>query len=151
MGELHRYALSEHVDLAEANGQDVSLGSWMQLFTGRMMCHGDPALRIDGDVTPVPEVVPGNTYLSQNFPNPFNPRTTIAFELPQPTMVNLRVFDVAGRLVEVLLENEPGMSGPNEVVWEGKDQTGVPVAAGVYFYRLEAGRHSQTKRMVMVK
>jgi len=151
MGELHQYALREHYNVAAAQGQDVSLGSWVQLFTGRMMCHGDPALRIDGDVTAVPESLPGVLYLSQNYPNPFNPRTTIAFDLPEQTVVDLRVYDVSGKLADVLLVNEIRGAGRNEVVWEGRDQTGLPLPAGVYFYRLETGGFSETKRMTLVK
>ncbi len=97
---------------------------------------------------PVPTRAP---VLSQNSPNPFNPGTTIVFEVPDRTLVNLQVFDVAGRLVRVLLDTEMVEPGRNVSVWNGQDDKGRGVAAGVYFYRLEAGKYSETKRMTMIK
>ncbi len=85
------------------------------------------------------------------YPNPFNPRTTIAFDNPAQAAVSLRVFDLAGRLVNVLINGEVVSQGRNEVVWGGRDMAGRVVSAGVYFYRLEAGNFSQTKGMVLVK
>ena len=85
------------------------------------------------------------------FPNPFNPQTTIAFDLPNEMAVSLRIYDMSGRLVDVLLDGDIVAQGRNEVVWRGRDMTGRVVSAGVYFYRLEAGSYSETKRMVLVK
>ena len=89
--------------------------------------------------------------LGQNVPNPFNPQTTIAFELKERQEVRLRVFDLAGRLVKSLIGGEGYTSGCHEVVWNGRDEAGRRVAFGTYFYRLEAGSFSETKRMVLVK
>jgi len=89
--------------------------------------------------------------LLQNHPNPFNPRTTIVFDLPQQTTVSLRVFDVAGRLVRELLDRETVAEGRREVAWNGRDDTGGRVASGTYFYRLEAGEFSETRRMALIK
>lgn len=89
--------------------------------------------------------------LDQNHPNPFNPQTTIAFELPKRESVNLQIFDMAGRLVRRLITAEPHTPGRHEVVWNGRDDSGRQVASGTYFYRLEAGSYSETKRMVLIK
>lgn len=151
MGELNRHALREHVDHAAAQGQDVSLGSWVHLFTERMLCHGDPALRLDGDVSAVPESIPVMRYLAQNYPNPFNPITTISFSLPAAAKASLNVYDLSGRLVRTLLNGEMVDAGPREAVWRGRDEDGRQVAAGVYFYRLEAGDFNETKCMTLVK
>ncbi len=151
MGELHRHALIEHHDVAAAAGQDVSLGSWVRFFTERMMCHGDPALRIDGDVTAVGGVPPAGQYLAQNYPNPFNPQTTIAFDLPAEQVVSLWVYDVSGRLVRVLVDGEIIAEGRNEATWNGRDDAGRRVASGTYFYRLKAGAYAETKRMALIK
>lgn len=86
-----------------------------------------------------------------NWPNPFNPQTTIAFDMTSERAVNLRIYDVAGRLVNSLLDDEMVTSGRNEIVWRGRDMDGKTAPAGVYFYRLEAGSYSETKRMVLVK
>jgi PKD repeat protein len=85
------------------------------------------------------------------YPNPFNPRTTIAFDLPEAATVRLEVFDIAGRLVDVLLRDEPFAPGHWSAVWQGRDTAGRGVAAGVYFCRLEAGSYRATMRMLLVK
>ena len=86
-----------------------------------------------------------------NYPNPFNPKTTIAFELPKRKTVTLRVFDMAGRLVRELIGAEVYTPGSHGIVWNGRDDNGRQVASGTYFYRLEAGSYSETKRMVLIK
>jgi hypothetical protein len=94
--------------------------------------------------------LPSSLYL-RNHPNPFNPSTTIAFDLPGETRVSLRIYDVSGQLVKVLVENQIAYPGTNEFVWRGKDQAGRQVPAGVYFYSLEAGDYSETQRMTLLK
>ncbi len=100
---------------------------------------------------PPPEILANGVRLFSNYPNPFNPQTTIAFELPKQESVNLRVFDMAARLVKELVRGAVSTSGRHEVVWDGRDDAGRQVASGTYFYLLEAGNYSETKRMVLVK
>ncbi len=88
--------------------------------------------------------------LHQNVPNPFNPATRIAYELPERMAVSLRVYDVDGRLVRSLVEKVEG-PGLFSVAWEGRNDAGEPVASGVYFYRLVAGPRAETKKMVFLK
>jgi len=109
-------------------------------------------LAISGSVADVHVGTPGHQMvLGQNVPNPFNPQTTITFEIPERQVVTLRVFDMAGRLVRELIIAEPRTPGRHEMVWNGMDETGRQVASGTYFYRLEAGSYSETKRMVLIK
>jgi len=90
------------------------------------------------------------TYLGQNFPNPFNPVTRIGFGLKAPANVSLRIYDAAGRVVRVLVEgNRP--AGTYAELWDGKDNGGRAVASGIYFYRLDAGSFTQTRKMVLLK
>jgi len=89
--------------------------------------------------------------LLRNKPNPFNPHTTIAFELSRQMAVSLHVFDASGRLVRDLIRVEEYTPGRYEVAWNGRDDAGRQVASGTYFYRLEAGSYSETKRMVLIK
>ncbi len=89
--------------------------------------------------------------LGAAFPNPFNPQTTIAFDLPRQTAVTLRVFDVSGRLVRELIGGAIIAEGHNEIVWDGRDDSGQRVSSGTYLYNLEAGDYSETKRMALVK
>lgn len=83
--------------------------------------------------------------LEQNYPNPFNPSTTIAFALPKPSEVILKVFDAYGREVAKLVEGRLP-AGRHEVVLDAR-----PFSSGVYFYRLQAGEFSQTRRLTLVK
>ncbi|MBC8425294.1 endo alpha-1,4 polygalactosaminidase [bacterium] len=94
--------------------------------------------------------VPGRL-LAQNSPNPFNPRTTIVFDLPATAAARLCVLDAAGRLVDVLLDAAAVAPGRNEVVWTGRDALGYRAPAGVYFYRLETGARVETKKMTLLE
>ncbi len=93
--------------------------------------------------------IPAN--LEQNFPNPFNPVTTISFSLTAPGPVRLSVYDVSGRLVRILVDEGEVTAGDHEAIWSGQDQSGRAAAAGVYFYNLETEGYSRTRRMTMVK
>jgi len=88
--------------------------------------------------------------LEQNVPNPFNPRTTLAFSLPVETHARLSVFDVSGRRIATLVDTSLP-AGRHEFVWDGRDGRGTSVASGVYLYRLEAGPISETRRMVLIR
>ena len=94
--------------------------------------------------------VPTQAALHQSVPNPFNPVTRIAFDLPAPAFVKLDVYATDGRLVATLVR-ESMPPGTHQADWDGKDRLGRQVAAGVYFYRLDAGAFTATKRMVLVK
>ena len=97
------------------------------------------------------EAVPTAVLLQQNAPNPFNPRTTISFELEQSQRVSLRVFDLAGRLVRTLVDKETLEPRRYRREWNGRNEAGQLMAAGVYFYRLDTDRTSETRRMMLVK
>jgi hypothetical protein len=88
--------------------------------------------------------------LSQNEPNPFNPETTIRFTMPSSGNVTLNIYDAAGRLVRSLV-NGVTEAGSHNVTWNGVDNHGSPVSSGVYFYRLSAGKFSETKKMTLLK
>jgi hypothetical protein len=84
-------------------------------------------------------------------PNPFNPRTTIYFDLPEEARVSLWIFDAAGRTVRRLLQEDTVTAGRHSAVWNGRDDAGRQVAAGVYFCRLRAGTFRQTRPMTLLK
>jgi beta-glucanase (GH16 family) len=85
------------------------------------------------------------------YPNPFNPVTTISYDLKDPAPVDLDIYDVAGRLVHTLIESESSPAGHHEITWNGRNREGRAVEAGVYFYRLTVDGRSETKRMVLVR
>jgi len=93
---------------------------------------------------------PEASYLAQNYPNPFNPMTKVEFGLVAPGRVSLRIYDAAGRLVRVLAEGDRP-AGRYAELWDGCDASGRAVASGVYFYRLDAGAFTQTRKMILLR
>lgn len=89
--------------------------------------------------------------LDQNYPNPFNPETTIAFSLPQPGRTTVRIYDVAGRLVKELVNEDLAAAARHEFSWNGRDDRGQGVASGTYYVDVRSGRFQSTKRMTLVK
>ena len=100
---------------------------------------------------PEPDLAPDVLHLHPAAPNPFSRAITISFELPAPAPVRLAVFDVAGRRVRLLVDGERHAAGRHSVIWNGRDDAGRAMSSGTYFYRLEAGRWGETKRMTLVK
>ncbi|MDH3216191.1 MAG: T9SS type A sorting domain-containing protein [Candidatus Krumholzibacteria bacterium] len=89
--------------------------------------------------------------LYQNAPNPFNPTTTIRYEVPSNGgHVRLQIFDLAGHLVRTLADRRE-TAGTKSVLWDGKNSWGSPVASGLYFYRLEATGFVETRKLVLLK
>lgn len=91
------------------------------------------------------KILPSKFDLSQNYPNPFNPSTTISFQLPKSSFVTLKIYDVIGREVRTLINNEMN-AGSYKTVFNFNG-----FASGVYFYKLKAGNFSQIKKMVLLK
>lgn len=115
-------------------------------FSGNCsLIPGESDLRTD-----VPGV-PARTALHAAVPNPFNPRTRISFDLAKDAVVDLRVFDIAGRRVKTLVHAELRQQGQHEIYWGGRDDSGRNVSAGVYFYKLEAGAFTETRRVTLLK
>ena len=96
------------------------------------------------------ELIPDQFAFYQPFPNPFNPKTTITFDLPERMEVSLRVYDINGRLVQTL--NRSKLSAGNySFDWAGTDQFGSKVTSGVYFIQIDAGSFSSIKKTLLVK
>jgi aminopeptidase N len=102
------------------------------------------------NVTSGDRPAPASAFLSQNWPNPFNPSTTIEFGLSRPGNVSLRIYDSRGALVNTLLDRHLP-AGSHETVWNGTDSKGNQVASGVYFYRLTSGERTLTRKMVLLR
>ena len=98
------------------------------------------------DVTVMPE----KFTLHQNYPNPFNPVTTLRYDLPENGNVNITIYDMLGRQVKTLI-NQNQDAGYRSVVWNATNNYGEPVSAGIYLYQIQAGEYMQTKKMVLLK
>ena len=95
-------------------------------------------------------LLPEEYSLFQNFPNPFNPVTSINYSLPEAVHVNLEIYNVLGQKVRTLVD-EPQLAGYKTVQWNGRDDHGRELAGGIYFYRLEAGKYSSSKKLLLLK
>jgi hypothetical protein len=105
---------------------------------------------LDPDLTGNEDIPARALALSQNVPNPFNPKTDISFSLAQTGAVKMEVFDVQGRSVKVLIDGVLS-AGDHMANWDGTDAKGLKVPSGLYFYKLSANEKSETKKMVMLK
>jgi hypothetical protein len=95
-------------------------------------------------------LAPSTFALEKNYPNPFNPSTTISYDLPQQAQVTLDIFDIMGKKIKTLV-NQSQDTGNKSAVWNGTDEFGRPVSAGVYLYRIQAGEFTKTRKMVLLK
>ncbi len=100
---------------------------------------------------PPPVELPTETYLSGNFPNPFNPSTTIEFGIPgERSPVTIAVYDIRGRLVRNLVDDVRS-AGKHRVAWDGRDEHGSSVASGIYFLRMNVAGENHVRKMTLLK
>ncbi len=106
---------------------------------------------VDSTISSVAELNrPENFRLYQNFPNPFNPETTLSYDLPRSSDVSVRIYDLSGREVRNWTMAHQ-IQGHYEIIWNGSDNSGAKVSSGLYFYRIRAGQFSETKKMIFLK
>jgi len=106
--------------------------------------------RYEPDYSVFARPLPKEFKLYNNYPNPFNPVTTIAYDLPVASDVRVEIYNVLGQGVVCLVDqNQP--AGQYKVVWDGKDERGQTVASGMYFYRIDADRFSESRKMILLK
>ena len=105
-----------------------------------------------GEILKVPNInVPANNFtLKDNYPNPFNPLTTISYELLTDGIVNIIIYDLIGEKIKILVSGFQ-TSGSKNVNWNATNNQGQPVSAGVYLYSIENGDYRQTKKMILLK
>jgi hypothetical protein len=97
-----------------------------------------------------PASIPITYVLHQNYPNPFNPITTLSYDLPEDALVNITIYDMMGRQTRTLINNQQA-AGYKSIQWNATNDAGQPVSAGLYFYTIQAGDYSQTRKMVLLK
>ena len=93
---------------------------------------------------------PKNFQLMGAYPNPFNPATQIKYNLPEDSFVSIKIYDVMGRNIKTLL-NEEKMGGYHTIRWDATNNFGEAVPAGIYFYTIDAGSFTNTKKMIFLK
>lgn len=134
---LHGYKL-----VAWAGNTDATPGGENEIFV-QALAAGDGTVDAGG--------APAAFALHPASPNPFNPSTVLAFDLPGPAEVSLQIYDAAGRRVRTLLADAPVAAGRNRATWNGRDDAGRTAPAGVYFYRLDSPFGRDEGRMTLVK
>ena len=88
--------------------------------------------------------------MHNDYPNPFNPITTLRYDLPENGHVNITIYDMLGRQVKTLV-NQRQDAGYRSIIWNDTNDYGKPVSAGIYLYQIQAGEYMQTKKMVLLK
>jgi Leucine-rich repeat (LRR) protein len=101
-------------------------------------------------VSIIDETIPIAYNLYNAYPNPFNPVTTLRYDLPEDALVNITIYDMMGRLVNNLVSSTQN-AGYKSIQWNATNNIGKPVSAGLYLYTIEAGKFRQTKKMVLLK
>ena len=104
----------------------------------------------EGSVSIIEDVIPLTYSLYNAYPNPFNPVTTLSYDLPEDGIVNITIYDIVGRQIKALL-NSPQTAGHRSIQWNATNNAGQQVPAGVYLYSIETANFRQTKKMVLLK
>jgi len=130
--------------------EDIVLTAGNDALTGTEVKFGYELVYQPAAVTGVATPAPAALSLGQNMPNPFNPRTVIPFQVAEAGPVTLSVYDVSGRLVRTLA-NENFARGAHQVTWDGTTESGRSAASGVYIVRLAAEGRSLVRRMVLAR
>ncbi len=94
--------------------------------------------------------VASNLQLYPNYPNPFNPSTTIEYRLPSSGQVSLKIYDLTGRLIRILV-HQYQQTGVHQVAWDGRNVRGEQVGSGIYFYQLKMGAEIRTRKMILIQ
>ncbi|HOQ81402.1 MAG TPA: choice-of-anchor J domain-containing protein, partial [Candidatus Cloacimonadota bacterium] len=110
-------------------------------------------IEIDRTLASDPEVIVPvitQTVLKGNYPNPFNPETSIAFDLATEGNVSIDIYNAKGQKVKTLVNDRYGV-GAHSVVWNGKDDNGKNVGSGIYFFNMKSGKYTSTRKMILMK
>ena len=127
-------------------------GSWEMIIGGRdgsVICvSGGEAVSNSPNIS-----IPDPTNIAEligNFPNPFNPETSINFNLRKDSKVSLKVFNIKGQLIRTLINEQLSASSYN-IVWNGKNDSGNQVSSGIYLYKLQADTQLSVKKCILLK
>ena len=134
---------------ASLSGDYVMIGSHNKdYYTGATYVYYNDGVSIKEENVNIPV----NTLLHGNYPNPFNPTTTISFSVAQTlSFVKLEIFNIKGQKVKTFTSFPNGGLGTRSVVWNGVDEFGKSVGSGIYFYKLKAGDYQKARKMILLK
>ena len=95
-------------------------------------------------------LMPNQFRVYDAYPNPFNPVTTLRYQLPEANMVTVKIYDMAGREVKNLIGQQQSQ-GLHSIQWNGTNNLGKAVSAGIYLYQVQSGMYNQTNKMILLK
>ena len=140
--EIRLFSIGDQVELRVESDLNVNVyGENEQMSVGTAIVYNESA-------------IPTDFRLAQNYPNPFNPTTTIDYNVANTGFVSLKVYNVMGRMVKTLVDNQwtvAGQTSGYSVTWKGLDDNGQKVSAGLYIYRLQSGSMSTSNKMILLK
>ncbi len=143
---------SYHYDLDAYSNELIRVGfrctssqTFFAMIDAIMIMNDGAALSEEEQV-----IIPETTALRGNYPNPFNPETTISFDVKENSTVTIDVYNIRGQRVNRIVEGDYN-AGRHSIVWDGSDDSGSQVSSGVYFYRMQSGSYAKTKKMILMK
>lgn len=145
-GAVKRYEYTDNIDFSGTvyyKIEDVTMD-------GKGTFHGPIAVNMIMSSINTESEKPNEFRLYSNYPNPFNPKTTIKYSLPKSTHVTLTVYDMLGKTIRTLL-SDTQTAGTHTITWDGRDQSGLPAASGIYYYRMTAQDYQASGRMVLAR
>jgi hypothetical protein len=131
---------------------NVPVGSYSYYITALYgEYESEPSNIVEVEITTAGnDLIPIETNLGANYPNPFNPQTTISFQLSANSKINLTIFNIKGEKVRTLVDGQM-RAAYHTVDWNGKDESGKPVASGLYFYRMKTPDYQNMRKMILLK
>ena len=130
--------------------RDISVNSFNRIFVATTGGLFRSSKLLVSTRTEVSTNKPGSLLLRQNFPNPFNPITTIRYNLPKANDVVLTIYNLLGQEIRTVVNERQG-AGEKLVVWDGRDQFGNVVSSGIYIYRIQTGGFIKSRKMILVR
>jgi len=125
--------------------------NWNQISDGVIIYIDKESDGVIDDILGVAEKSPSDFLFSQNYPNPFSNETKIDYQLPRDCNVDLKIYNVTGRIVITLIDNDKKMAGYHTVRWDGKNEIGEDVVNGIYFYVIKAGNYNKAGKMIIIR
>ena len=141
--DVHLHARGSKPHAAARHSDHGGKPKTLKLVVGKSAFIGETVASVEN--------IPTDFELSQNFPNPFNPATTIRYGLPRDERVTLKIYNLLGKEVATLLNNERKLAGNYAAIWDGRNNRGEVVASGIYVYRIQAGNYHKSRPMVLLQ
>ena len=137
----HEFRWNLQTSSIDFDGENLILCNWVNGITE---LDWNQFLSVDDDVIIAKE------FLLTNYPNPFNPTTTLSFSIPNESKVEVTVYNIKGQKVKQLVSDQLS-AGQHSVVWDGRDDNSKPVSSGIYFYKLKTNNFEKTRKMILMK